>query len=109
MEPVSKALAVLSDDSAHYLFAKIFYPALLLQTEDVAHRGEASRLLMDVAAKVRNPKLAALASQVKLGAVVRVKKAIDDMVATLLKEKADEIKRKDAEKVNVLAKIDDLK
>ena len=39
--------------------------------------------------------MATLAYRVKLDAFTRVKKAIDDMVAQLLKEKADEIKHKD--------------
>merc|ERR1712048_835737 len=43
----------------------------------------------------RYPRLATLASQVKLDAFTRVKKAIDDMISQLLKEKADEIKHKD--------------
>jgi len=39
--------------------------------------------------------MAELATSVKLDAFVRVKKAIDDMVAQLMKEKEDEIKHKD--------------
>jgi len=39
--------------------------------------------------------LAALAVKVRLNAFTEVKKAIDDLVAALLKEKADEIKKKD--------------
>jgi len=66
-----------------------------------------------------------LATKVKLDAFVRVKKAIDDMVASLLQEKADEIKHKDfcvssldenqlqtekkeREKSDLIAKIEDL-
>merc|ERR1712174_14863 len=45
--------------------------------------------------KLNNPKLSNLAYRVRLDAFTRVKKAIDDMVAQLLKEKADEIKHKD--------------
>merc|ERR1719276_690073 len=75
--------------------------------------------------KVGNPRLATLASQVKLDAFTRVKKAIDDMVTQLLQEKADEIKHKDfcveefntnqlqtekkeREKKDLIAKIEDL-
>merc|ERR1712173_377530 len=78
-----------------------------------------------VAKKVHNPRLAALAYRVKLDAFTRVKKAIDDMVAELLKEKEDEIKHKDfcvdefntnqmqtekkeREKQDQIAKIEDL-
>merc|ERR1719456_1117117 len=97
MEACSKALAVLSSDDAHDLFTKTFNPSLL-QKESTANserRGQASKLLKSVAMKVGNPRLATLAEAVQLDAFTRVKKAIDDMVAQLLKEKEDEIKHKD--------------
>jgi chromosome segregation ATPase len=78
-----------------------------------------------VASKLHSPRLATLATQVRLDAFTRVKKAIDDMIAQLLKEKEDEIKHKDfcvdefntnqlqtekkeREKEDLLAKIEDL-
>merc|ERR1712137_1419124 len=90
-----------------------------------ARRVRASEGLSRGAAKVHSPRLAAIALKVKLDAFERVKKAIDDMVAALLKEKADEIKHKDfcvdefntnqlqtekkeREKEDLLAKIEDL-
>merc|ERR1711943_22994 len=97
MEAVSKALAVLSTDDAHDLFTKTFNPSLL-QKENAMHserRAQASKLLSAVAKKLQNPRLATLAVRVRLDAFTRVKKAIDDMVAQLLKEKEDEIKHKD--------------
>merc|ERR1711862_988922 len=97
MEAVSKALAVLSSDDAHDLFTKTFNPSLL-QKENAMHserRNQASKLLSSVAKKLQNPRLATLAVRVRLDAFTRVKKAIDDMVAQLLKEKEDEIKHKD--------------
>merc|ERR1719333_794501 len=97
MEAVSKALAVLSTDDAHDLFTKTFNPSLL-QKENAMHserRTQASKLLSAVAKKFQNPRLATLAVRVRLDAFTRVKKAIDDMVAQLLKEKEDEIKHKD--------------
>jgi chromosome segregation ATPase len=51
--------------------------------------------LSKAAHKLESPRLAVLAVKVRLDAFVRVKKAIDDMVTALLKEKADEIKHKD--------------
>merc|ERR1719191_1080905 len=98
MEAVSKALAVLSSDDAHDLFTRTFNPAALLQkasTTDSKNRADASKLLSAVAQKVHSPRLATLATQVRLDAFTRVKKAIDDMIAQLLKEKEDEIKHKD--------------
>jgi len=97
MEAVSKALAVLSGDDAHDLFTRTFNPALVQTGEAVAakRREEASQLLSQVAKRLNSPRLSALAYRVRLDAFTRVKKAIDDMVAQLLKEKADEIKHKD--------------
>jgi len=95
MEACSKALAVLSSDDAHDLFTKTFN---FVQKESSMHserRTQASKLLSAVAQKMQNPRLATLAVRVRLDAFTRVKKAIDDMVAQLTKEKADEIKHKD--------------
>merc|ERR1711920_406628 len=85
----------------------------------------ASKLLEAAAKKSQSPRLATLAVRVRLDAFTRVKKAIDDMVAQLLKEKEDEIKHKDfcvdefntnqlqtekkeQEKADLIAKIEDL-
>merc|ERR1712032_1679869 len=127
MEAVSKALAVLSTDDAHDLFTRTFNPALLQKAESShsARRSRASKLLSAVAHKLGSPRLATLAVQVRLDAFTRVKKAIDDMIAQLLKEKEDEIKHKDfcvdefntnqlqtekkeREKQDLIAKIEDL-
>jgi len=127
MEAVSKALAVLSGDDAHDLFTKTFNPSLI-QTENTMtseRRSQASQLLSSVAKKLQSPRLATLAVRVRLDAFTRVKKAIDDMIAQLLKEKEDEIKHKDfcveefntnelqtekkeREKSDLIAKIEDL-
>merc|ERR1712113_4690 len=97
MEAVSKALAVLSTDDAHDLFTKTFNPSLLQKESETnsERRTQASKLLTAVAQKLQNPRLATLAVRVRLDAFTRVKKAIDDMVTQLLKEKEDEIKHKD--------------
>merc|ERR1712125_179212 len=88
-------------------------------------RAQASKLLSAVAQKLQSPRLATLAVRVRLDAFTRVKKAIDDMIAQLLKEKEDEIKHKDfcvdefntnqlqtekkeREKQDLIAKIEDL-
>ena len=97
MEACSKALAVLSSDDAHDLFTKTFNPAFV-QTESKIQsdrRNKAAQVLSEVAKKLHSPRLTALATKVRLDAFTRVKKAIDDLVAQLLKEKEDEIKHKD--------------
>ena len=85
----------LGPENAHDLFTKTFN---FVQQESSMHserRTQASKLLSAVAHKLQNPRLATLAMRVKLDAFTRVKKAIDDMVAQLTKEKEDEIKHKD--------------
>jgi len=125
MEACSKALAVLSSDEAHDLFTKTFNPALVQVSEHSERQTAAAKLLKEVALKVNSPRLAAIAMKVKLDAFVRVKKAIDDMITQLMAEKVDEIKhkdfcveefntnlvqteRKEAEKQDLLALIEDL-
>merc|ERR1719310_873532 len=128
MEACSKALAVLSTDDAHDLFTKTFNPAFLQKegSRERALQSHASQLLKAAAHKLGSPRLLAIASQVRLDAFTKVKAAIDDMIAQLLKEKEDEIKHKDfcveefntnqlqtekkeREKSDLEAKIEDLK
>jgi len=68
-----------------------------------ARREQASKLLAAVARKSHNPKLMTLAVSIRLDAFVKVKKAIDDMIAELVKQQADEVKLKDycVESLNV--------
>jgi len=127
MEAVSRALAILSGDDAHDLFTRTFNPALLQRDASVSseRRAQASQLLAATARRLGNPRLATLAYRVRLDAFTRVKKAIDDMIAQLSKEKEDEIKhkdfcvdelnqnqlqteRKEREKQDLIAKIEDL-
>merc|ERR1719272_249248 len=58
-------------------------------------RAQASKLLSDIAQKNRNPKLMQISAMVRLDAFTKVKKAIDDMIAELTRDKQDEIKLKD--------------
>jgi len=97
MAAVSKALAILSSDDAHDLFTKTFNPALLQKANSLhsMRRAQASKVLAAAAKKFQNPRMAQLATQVRLDAFTKVKKAIDDMVAELMKQKEDEIKHRD--------------
>merc|ERR1719160_272177 len=97
IEAVSKALAVLTSDDAHSLFTKTFNPAFLEKknSQRSQRQAAASKLLSQVGKKLRSPRLTAMALKVRLDAFTRVKKAIDDMITTLLKEKDEEIKHKD--------------
>merc|ERR1719379_2254858 len=78
-------------------FTRTFNPAFV-EAQTAIHskrRAQASKLLAAVAQKHGDPRLAAIATKVRLDAFTRVKKAIDDMIAELLKEKEDEIVHKD--------------
>merc|ERR1719453_2106374 len=97
MQAVSKAMAVLTSDDAMDLFSSTFS---FMQRESMSNlqskrRTKASKLLADLARKHGNPHLMTLAMRVRLDAFTKVKKAIDDMIAELLKQKEDEIKQKD--------------
>jgi len=94
MGACSKALAVLSSDDAHDLFKNTFNPSFL-QVSHPERRNKAATVLVAAAKHLHSPRLSALAHQVKLDAFTKVKKAIDDMITQLGKEKEDEIKHKD--------------
>merc|ERR1719313_2833256 len=125
---IKKALSFLTSDDAHDLFTKTFNAALLQRKSASQNmlRSTASALLKKVARENRSPRLAALAYQIRLDAFTKVKQAIDDMIAELVKEQADEVKHKDfcieelntnqlqtekkeREKVELEATIEDLK
>merc|ERR1711871_1125919 len=68
IEACSKALAILSSDDAHDTFTKTFNPAFVQVESSSSRRAQAADLLAKLAKKVGNPRLATLASQVKLDA-----------------------------------------
>jgi chromosome segregation ATPase len=91
---VGKALEFLSSDDAHDLFTRTFNFAQV-SAKQSSVRAKAALVLSTASKKLNKPQLAAIAQSVKLDAFTKVKKAIDDMVAQLLKQKADEIKHRD--------------
>mmetsp|Transcript_12908 Transcript_12908/g.24387 ORF Transcript_12908/g.24387 Transcript_12908/m.24387 type:complete len:680 (+) Transcript_12908:125-2164(+) len=98
MEAVSQAITILHSDDARDLFSKVFNPTSLLQERRVmdhqSARQRAAATLLAAGARHHEPKLTALAVQARLDAFTQVKKAIDDMVEDLLREKGEEVKLK---------------
>merc|ERR1719359_712189 len=97
MQAVSKAMGVLTSDDAMDTFSSTFS---FLQKESVANlkskrRANASKMLANLARKYSNPHLMTLAMKVRLDAFEKVKAAIDDMIAELLKQQEDEKAQKD--------------
>merc|ERR1719230_381139 len=95
-QAVSEALAILSSDDAHDTFTSTFnFVQVSAESAESKKRDAAAKVLFAAAKKYANPKLAAVATAVRLDAFTKVKAAIDEMIAALLKEKEDEIKHKD--------------
>lgn len=93
---VNKAIEILGSDDSHDSFTTTFNFAQVTQsTRARRNRANAAQLIQNVASKFDNPKLSHLASAMRLDAFTKVKKAIQDMIAALTKEKTDEIKHKD--------------
>jgi hypothetical protein len=99
-QAVSKALAFLNSDDAADLYRRTFggsaasFAQLSLQS---SRRAAGARILKEIAAKVRDPRLSALAVRVRSpqDAIDEVKDSIQDMIDKLVLEKEEEIKKKD--------------
>jgi len=92
---VNKALEILSGDDAHALFSRTVSLVQVEASTNSGNREKAAKILREAGMKTENPRLSNLAMRVKLDAFTKVKKAIDDMVAGLQKNKDDEIKKRD--------------
>jgi hypothetical protein len=106
----SEALAILSSDDAHDTFTKTFN-FLQVSKKEVKVQDKAEKILFAAAKKFGNPKLATLATRVRLDAFGKVTEQIDGMVKDLKKEKADDIKMKDfcVEEINNNERAQELK
>merc|ERR1719281_520946 len=92
---VSEAISILSADDAHDLFTKTFNFVQKKRVAQSQRRESAAKLLAGLGKRLHNPRMVAMATQVRLDAFTKVKAAIDKMVTELLKEKEDEIKHRD--------------
>merc|ERR1719443_326299 len=92
---VSEAISILSADDAHDLFTKTFNFVQKKRVVQSQRRESEAKLLEGLGKRLRNPRMVAMATQVRLDAFTKVKAAIDKMVAQLVKEKEDEIKHRD--------------
>jgi len=97
IQAVSETIEILQGDDARDAMSSTYNGASFLQTsatKDTARRA-AAVMLRAAAKKAKSPALAMLATSVELDAFDKVKKAIDDMVATLKVQQADEVKKND--------------
>merc|ERR1719262_22641 len=90
-----EALAILSSDDAHDTFTKTFNFVQVSAKKESKARDTAEKVLFTAAKKLGSPRLATLATRVRLDAFGKVIDDVDGMVKDLKKEKADDIKHKD--------------
>lgn len=96
IKAVSETIGILTSDESKDLFNDSFSFFQVSEKHYASGlRRKTSALLRGVAAKVSSPELSILATNVELDAFTRVKKAIDDMIAQLKVEQADEVKKHD--------------
>jgi chromosome segregation ATPase len=94
IQAVSETIEILTADEARDAMTGSYN---FLQTSATSNkkRFAAAKALREAAAKHHDPRLSALATSVELDAFTKVKKAIDDMIATLKQQTADEVKKND--------------
>jgi len=93
---VSKALAFLSSDDAKDLTAKTFSFIQKRSTSTLRlTQQRVAGMLANMAKGSGDPRLSMLAASARLDAFTKVKKAVQDMIDQLVKEKEDEIAHKD--------------
>merc|ERR1719163_1871148 len=94
IQAVSQALAILSSDDAHDTFTSTFN-FVQVSAKEESKRAAAERVLYRTAKASGSPRVATLATRMRLDGFEKVIKEIDGMIADLKKEKADDIKMKD--------------
>merc|ERR1719155_374984 len=90
-----EALAILSSDDAHDTFTSTFNFVQVSAKKQSKERDAAEKVLFTAAKKLGSPRLATLATRVRLDAFGKVIDDVDGMVKDLKKEKAGDIKHKD--------------
>merc|ERR1719492_236593 len=94
IQAVSETIEILTADDARDAMTGTYN---FLQTSATTDKKRlmAAKALRDAAIKHRDPRLSVLATSVELDAFTKVKKAIDDMIAVLKQQQADEVKKSD--------------
>jgi len=92
---VSEALNIITEDEARDQFTKT-YEGFIQKRKAGGRRSHAAQMVMNAAQKFGSPRLRVLAMQITSGDVfAKIKVAVDNMVAQLKQENADEIKHRD--------------
>jgi len=93
---INDTIGILVSDDTRDVAKRSFNFLQKVKSEQTRYvRSRAASKLKAMAVKHNNPQLAMLATAVQLDAFTKVKKAIDDMVAALKQQQADDVKHKD--------------
>lgn len=95
IKAVTDTIEILTADEARDAMTGTYSLVQVSSKRQDKRRMAAAAKLRGVAAKLHGPQFSALATSVELDAFTRVKKAIDDMIAKLKVEQADEVKKND--------------
>jgi hypothetical protein len=95
IEAVAQTIQILTEDDARDAMSGTYSFIQQTSKEVDAKRRLAAEKLREAAKKAHSPQLSILATSVELDAFTKVKKAIDDMIATLKIQQADEVKKTD--------------
>jgi len=117
IQAVSATIEILTSDEARDTFNGAYKFIQIKQSSKVAdkRRALAANVLRNVAKKSGDPQLSVLATSVELDAFTKIKKMIDEMIAKLKIQQADEVKKKDwcdselQENTMQIAKAEDLR
>jgi len=95
IQAVSETIEILTADEARDAMSGTY--SFLQESMTMANKNRqmAAKALRSAARTHRDPRLSALATSVELDAFTKVKKAIDNMIATLKKQMEDEVKKTD--------------
>jgi len=96
IQAVSETIEILTSDEARDTMNGAYkFLQMRMRTRRMSGKALASKLLRAAALKTNHPELSMLATRVELDAFTKVKKMIDDMIATLKVQQEDEVKKKD--------------
>mmetsp|Transcript_37194 Transcript_37194/g.55476 ORF Transcript_37194/g.55476 Transcript_37194/m.55476 type:complete len:407 (+) Transcript_37194:1-1221(+) len=96
MTAVSETIKILQSDEARDAMSSTYSSFLQTGSSSVdKKRAEAAKALREVARKSKDPQLSVLATTVELDSFSKVIKAIDDMVAMLKEQQAEEVQKSD--------------
>eukprot|EP00928_Gymnodinium_smaydae_P057727 TRINITY_DN40948_c0_g1_i1.p1 TRINITY_DN40948_c0_g1~~TRINITY_DN40948_c0_g1_i1.p1 ORF type:complete len:719 (+),score=195.63 TRINITY_DN40948_c0_g1_i1:54-2210(+) len=95
IQAVSETIGILQADEARDVMSSTYSLVQVKVDRGEQVRRDAAETLRRIARKVHDPRLSVFATSVELDSFTKVKKAIDDMIAMMKTQQADEVKKND--------------